>query len=259
MRGGQSVRFARGWYEVGLGPYRPDRVCDDDTYGQLPRLPEHLFTGDFQWLTAEAAGPEAFYMEPNPVTSHDLDTLNLRLARDGLVLPAAFATFMSNDVLQGSVPSFSADEWAVSRRPVASPIEEHARLLQFMNNQQGYGWWYLYLGSDGSSPVIGSDELLEPTDDDGPDDRFVAIFMERMTWLAPSFEEFVYRYWIENVAWFQIHEQKRPWQDLSPSVRTYLDHYRTPQRGTLDVWPTPIPPEAIREMPVDDPAQGRLW
>ncbi|MGK5737859.1 hypothetical protein [Micromonospora sp. URMC 103] len=125
----------------------------------------------------------------------------------GLALPAAFALFMANSRLQSSVPSCTASEWEISPQPVASPIEDHAFMLRFMKDQQGCGYWYLYLGSDGFSRVVGSASRYEPAGDDEPLKMAPASFLADVQWTAPGFGHFVYRYWIENVAWFELVSQ----------------------------------------------------
>jgi hypothetical protein len=120
---------------------------------------------------------------------------------------------------------------------VASPIEDHAFFVRLMKDQQGCGYWYLYLGSDGSSPVVASASSYEPADDDEAPRIASASFLADVQWLAPSFEHFVYRYWIENVAWFELVVRVRDLPDLSPVVRRYLDHLRVPAAPPLDCWP----------------------
>ncbi|WP_433536680.1 hypothetical protein ACQPZK_02200 [Micromonospora sp. CA-249363] len=198
------VRFSRSWEATGQGPYGLGEVYDDEAYGKLPPLPERLFTGTFDWLTPEAAGPGPYYMAPNPVRVDGPDAFNRRLARHGLALPAAFALFMASSCLQKSVPSSTAGEWEISPRLVASPIGDHAFFVRFMKDQQGCGYWYLYLGLDGSSPVVASASSYEPADDDEAPRIASASFLADVQRLAPSFEHFVYRYWIENVAWFDL-------------------------------------------------------
>jgi hypothetical protein len=248
------VRFSRAWKATGPGPYGLGEVYDDETYGKLPPLPERLFTGTFEWLTPEAAGPGPYYMAPNPVRVDGLDALNRRLARHGLALPTAFGLFMASSRLQGSVPSCTACEWEISSRLVASPVEDHAFMLQFMKDQQGCGYWYLYLGSDGSSPVVRSASCFEPADDDEPLTVPSASFLADVQWTAPGFEHFLYRYWVENVAWFELVSQKRDLLDLAPIVRRYVDHLREPAVAPLDCRPAPFSAEHG-----DDRGQGHFW
>jgi hypothetical protein len=42
---------------------------------------------------------------------------------------------------------------------------------------------------------------------------------------ATCFEQFIYRFWVENLAWFEVVDQDRGWDDLPPAVRDYLAHY----------------------------------
>ncbi|MET8083985.1 hypothetical protein [Micromonospora sp. NPDC005237] len=248
------MSFSRAWEATAPGPYGLGEVYDDVTYGKLPPLPERLFTGTFDWLTPKAAGTGSYYMAPNPVRVDGLDAFNRRLARHGLALPAAFVVFMASSRLQSSVPSCLACEWEISPRLVASPIEDHAFMVRFMNDQQGCGYWYLYLGSDGSSPVVCSASSYEPADGDEPLKMDPASFLADVQWTAPGFEHFVYRYWVENVAWFELVSQKRDLLDLSPVVRRYVDHLRVPAAAPLDCWPTPFPGERG-----GDHGQGQLW
>lgn len=218
-----SVRFAAGWPGIELGPYRPAGIYRDDAYSSLPPLPEHCFDGMLGWLPAKEAGPDAHYVVPNPVLVAGLQSLDRRLFREGLALPTAFVTFMSSDVLQSAVPDVCF--CSTTPRLVRSPIEEHAYLVSFLCESQGCYYWYLYLGSDGGSFVIGSPSLYEPPGDDDVEDIAPSAFLHETILVAAGFEQFIYRFWIENVAWYQVVYDGRGWDDLSPAARGYLDHY----------------------------------
>jgi hypothetical protein len=188
---GPVLRFRRYWWAALDHEFTPHGFCDDETYDRLPRLPEHLFTGDFGWLTVRAAGTAASYMEPNPVPAATMRFFNRRLSRSGVPLPASFVTFMSSAELQRRVPSSTGDDWELSN-PAPSPVEQYGSLLQFMHNLDCW-YFYLYLAEDGSCPVLGSAELFTPETDDDEDRYFTpAEFMETAFWLAPDFEQFVY-------------------------------------------------------------------
>jgi hypothetical protein len=218
-----ALRFRRGWQSV-----IDDRSYADDTFGRLPVLPEERFVGDFAWLVEGAAGPDASYMTPNPSPGP--------LRRD-LGFPGPFATFMASRKLQGRVPSCTGNAWELGERVVASPVEEHGLLIEFMHDQQGCWFWYLYLGPDGSCPVLGSAEQFDGGYDWTPDE-----FVESVSWEAPHFEHFLYRYWIENVAWWG-----------GPAAHDYLAERNNPARVPLDVWPAPL------RWSGDSPDQLTLW
>ena len=46
--------------------------------------------------------------------------------------------------------------------------------------------------------------------------------------MAPSFEAFLYRFWVENLAWFQLNEGDGEMAELTPAVRAYLSGYPKP-------------------------------
>jgi len=223
-------------------------TCDDDTYGLLPPLPDHLFNDSFAWLMPRALGPDAKYMAATPMSTAGHDRLDRKLGRDGLVLPKSFVTFTSSDVLLHSIPD-TGRCWNMSLRPVPSPVEHHAYLLQFLSDSQGCGYWYLYLGSDGTSCVVLS---LADDDSDGLGDVSPTGFLHDTVWVAPDFEHFVYRFWIESVAFYQLKLSNTPWDELLPAVRDYLGHYARSGGAPLDVWPAPFPATT-------SPGQLALW
>ncbi|WP_133871919.1 hypothetical protein [Paractinoplanes brasiliensis] len=238
----QVVRLQRHWSTVLEHGFTADGTCNDETYGRLPPLPEHLFTGDFDWLTAGAAGPDAPYMQPYAVPKPAMYELDDRLARYGLYLPASFVTFMTSTTLPQRIPS-PFDAWQMSG-PALSPVEEHGRLLRFMSDAQGANWEsYLYLAADGTCPVLGSTGLPTPEIDEEPEGHppcTPAEFAEDIYWLAPDFEQFLYRYWVENVIWSHLVDQERPAAELPPLARNYFALLQDVDRPPLDVWPAPL-------------------
>jgi hypothetical protein len=247
------VRFKRNWWAALDYEFTPYGYCDDETYDRLPPLPEHLFTGDFAWLTAQAAGADAYYMEPGPMTRPALHLADRQLARAGLALPTSFVTFMSSAELRRRVPSGTRNGWELSNL-APSPAQDQGFLLRFMHDQQGCWFFYLYLAPDGSSPVLGSIDLFTP-EQDGDDDRTLtaAEFMKSATWMAPDFEQFLYRYWVDNVVWHHAVNQNRPVSDLPLLAQQYVKLLHTPDRPPLDVWPPPL------QWSNDSPDQLKLW
>ena len=249
------VRFKRQWWAALDYEFTPGGFCDDETYDRLPPLPVHMFTGDFGWLTARAAGADAYYMEPGPVPKHALYLVDRRLARSGLAFPASFVTFMSSAELQRRVPSGTCNGWEMSGL-APSPVEEHGFLLRFMHDQQGCWFYYLYLAGDGSCPVLGSAELFTPEEEEDREEALAfspTDFMESATWMAPDFEQFIYRYWVENVVWYHVVDQKRPVSDLPLLAQEYVKLLQTPDRPPLDAWPAPL------HWSSDNPDQLKLW
>ncbi|SNS95928.1 hypothetical protein [Actinoplanes regularis] len=247
------LRFERYWWAALDHEFTASGFCDDESYDRLPPLPEHMFSGNFGWLVGGAAGADACYMEPGPISRPALYAVERRLARSGLALPTSFITFMTSAELQRSIPSCTSNGWRIS--PLTpSPVEEHGFLLRFMHDQQGCAFFYLYLAADGSCPVLGSIDLFTPEDE--KDDNLELApqdFAASATWMAPDFEQFIYRYWVENVIWHHVVNQERPMADLPLPAQEYVQLLRTPDRPALDVWPTPL------QWSSDNPDQLKLW
>ncbi|GAA2062294.1 hypothetical protein [Polymorphospora rubra] len=215
------MKLARGWFGTDLGPYR----CDDGTYDHvpaesLPPLPEPLFDGRFAWL-AGARDPRVAYMRPIDARADK--------ALLGAGLPDPFVEFMGRPELSGAVPSCTACWWQWPARPVPSPVGAGARLLRFLNDQQDCLFWYLYLEPDGGHRVLAGGINYDTWAEDGIDETDAAGDLVEV---APDFERFVYRFWVENLAWFEVVGQERDWDDLSPPVQDYLAHYRAAAVGS---------------------------
>ena len=205
-----AVRLQTGWFGTDLGEYRP---CDG-TYElypaeSLPPLPADGFGTGFGWLrSADAVNGEC--MQPAKLPPH--------LAAP---LPPAFEQFMQSPELQSAVPSCTACYWDVSGKVVPGPFDDGATLLRFLNDQQSCVHWYLYLEPDGSHRVVAGGGYY---DDPYPAAR--ADMRQDLIVVAPDFERFVYRFWVENVAWYEAVEEEREWDALSGPVVDYLTHYR---------------------------------
>lgn len=61
-------------------------------------------------------------------------------------------------------------------------------LIRFLNDQQGVVFWYLDL----AGPVLATNRYVDT--DTNPAETNVYL-------VADSFEEFLYRYWLENLLW----------------------------------------------------------
>src|SRR5204862_5037377 len=94
------------------------------------------------------------------------------------------------------------------------------RLLRFLNDQQCCLPWYLHLLPDGRHTVV----CAWPEFDDGADGSSLeAIATPRDPVIcAPSFEDFVYRFLLENTLWFAVEEGRT----LSDEERAYIDSAR---------------------------------
>jgi len=204
--------FKSAWWSFDLGAFRP---CDG-TYQcyateTLPPLGEQRFTGEFTWLRpargrARPGKPAAFVAAAT---------------KRGVALPAAFIRFMTDPALQDAVPSCTGCEWDPSSAPVPCRVVPGAFTFRFLRDQHNCLFWYLHLLPDGDVQV-----LCSPIPFDDPALAISpATVLADTWWVAPDFEAFVHRFWLENQIWDQLNTRA---PNLTPDQRAYLDHYSAP-------------------------------
>ena len=217
--------FEKGWWGIELPGARP---CDG-TYcffdaASLPHLDESLFRGEFQWLAnpPKWVTVNSAYRAPDE-DDEELDmvevlaVLRAEAEQANLALPPEFIRFMGNADLQKAIPSCTACEFELGEL-IPSVVEEGAYTLLFLRDQQSVLLWYLYLTSDGKSSVICSPIPFDDPEMDEP----VHVIKAHTLEVAPSFEAFLYRFWIENRIWF-VREENRT--TLPFVLKAYVDHY----------------------------------
>lgn len=200
--------FLWGWYGIGLKDHRPGQ----GTYGcyayeSLPPVPVPM-NGDFEWLRP---APEADRVIGN-ADSMEADLTQL-LADNPPGLPAEFARFFRTPALWRKVRSCTDCYFQID--PVATPIPGGlGRLVRFLCDSQGCIYWSLHLSECGTKHTVvatyhfsGSGGKPHPRD---------------ITVCAESFEEFIFRFWIENELWYALHHE----QPMPTFGKEYLAHYR---------------------------------
>lgn len=225
-----TVEFQATWCATDLGDYRPcTSTYERYPYSCVPILDESRFTGAFDWIQASGA------IDPAMVAK--MEDLNRQLAAVRLALPHDFVTFQTRTELSGVLDAVSVTGcWSsLSEHPIPSPVEPGAFLIGFLNDQQDCVTWYLYLRPSGETFVAHAYGLEYALDDDTPANLHPGMFpanldpedydeYARIYWCAPSFEQFAYRFWIENRLWLALHHA--PKEPLAPELEDYLAHYR---------------------------------
>jgi len=220
------VTLDTGWIFTDIPPYRGGEgmfnfYSDED----LPPLPTHLFAKGYEWLpTLETdetnEGDEGDVEERDYMTPIDAEA-----ALERLDVPESFRAFMSRRELLASIPSNTACWWTLSPEPIPSPLGDGATMVNFLNDQQYCVLWYLYLWPDGRHGVVAGGLDYGETGETGETvDPETA--QQDLVLVAPDFEQFIYRFWVENLAWFEAVDEEREWDELSPPVRDYLAFYR---------------------------------
>jgi hypothetical protein len=225
--------FQYGWWSFDLGKYRP---CDGTycffEYDSLPPIPEAQFTGKLDWLgpleqdidtvmqayrnaagTAQGVKPG---LQKIVTSAHAL----------GLTLPEAYVRLMSSLDLQDRIPSCTACEFRVAKEIVPCPASQNGYIIPFLNDQQDVLLWYLYLTPKGEECVLVSPYALEEIKLAGMDaeraEKWRQAILNNTRVCAPSLEAFVYRFWLENVLWFNANEGEG---SLTEDQQRYLAHY----------------------------------
>jgi hypothetical protein len=225
----QSLPFAYGWWSFDLGQYRP---CDGTycyyPYDSLPPIPEAQFTGSLQWLEqADGADEPEMHLSPeDEALPARLSALTASAQQLGLTLPEAFLRLMASPALRDRIPSCTACYFDLSKKIVPCPGSEAGYIIRFLNDQQDVLSWYLYLTTQGEHCVLVSpyelDKAAEEEEESKPltEQQRRSIIANTLI-CAPSFEGFVYRFWLENVLWFKLNEDGG---SLSEAQQQYLAH-----------------------------------
>ncbi|MFG2298384.1 hypothetical protein [Streptomyces sp. NPDC048603] len=219
-----SVDFPSGWCATDLGPYRPCEFTYEVYPPEcMPPVDPARLDGRFGWC----GGPGE---QPSEHTGH-LESLGAELTALGLHLPEDFRTGYGSNRLARMCDQVSVTAcWSDLSGPLESPVEEGARLVRFLRDQQDCVIWYLYLRPSGESFVVCSHLDLEwGYRELAQEDRaeFRAAAAESLVRCATSFEEFAYRFVVENELWTYLNGTGGE-DALAPHLREYLDHYSAP-------------------------------
>ncbi|MFE6055241.1 hypothetical protein ACFQ6N_31210 [Kitasatospora sp. NPDC056446] len=208
--------FQSLWCATDLGPHRP---CGGtyEWYGPevLPPLDPARFDGGFGWLGG--TGPVV------PELAGQLDAVAAELARAGIVLPADFTAFQTGTGSHRALDAVSSTGcWTNVSSPVPSPAEPGAFLVRFLRDQQDCVHWYLYLRPTGEAFVVASPvDLVDVPEWDEP--VAPADWLRAIARCASSFEEFAYRFWVENRLWSVLHGYGE--EAMDDELAGYLAHY----------------------------------
>ncbi|MEU9164162.1 hypothetical protein AB0D29_28330 [Streptomyces sp. NPDC048424] len=217
-----SVPFPTGWCATDLGGFRPcASTYDVYPVESLPPLDAARLDGRFDWLGG-ADGPRSEHGE-------HLAALARELGEAGLALPEGFAAFYGSERLHRAFDEVSVTAcWSHLSGPLRSPMEEGARLVRFLRDQQDCVIWYLYLHPCGEAFVVFSHVELESAGwwaDGEPTEDVRAAVAASLMRCADTFEEFAYRFVVENELWMRENSTGVADGPLAPRLQEYADHY----------------------------------
>lgn len=205
MVNSKKLPFPSGWYTAGHGAlWDCDRTYCFVSYEALPPLDMRLFEGKFQWLFDSEDTLQKASITPDDPDKllANLNHLTILAGEHGLELPDPFRIFLASPDLQRRVPSCTSCYLDLSDRIMKSPDEDGGFLIRFLNDSQTVLVWYLHLNRRGEHCIlVASREFLEEADGPTLDDIIVP---REFFYCAPTFEAFMFRFWIENRIWFGL-------------------------------------------------------
>lgn len=216
----------RSWPFSELPGYR--EPSESATYSgfSYEALPPVTVDEQFAWLQNEPVQQEDSLRDADGTVAENLQKIK---AAAGFTLPPAFVTFLRSPDLQARVRSCTACYLELPTSIVPTVGVEEGHLIHFLSDQQWCLHWSLYLSATGEQCVICSEEAygFEADDQDSPDNpskeqtQAIDLIKEGVAFCAPSFSEFLYRFWIENEIWCSLNEGA----PLTPVQQSYVDHY----------------------------------
>jgi hypothetical protein len=220
--------FKSAWWSFDLGKYRP---CDGTycyyPYESIPPIRE--LNGTLDWLgPLDPQTDREMEIHRNaPEARGALAEIEAEAAKLSLTLPESFVRLMGSPELQDRIPSCTACTFGLPRRILPCIGSDRGYIIRFLNDQQDVLIWYLFLTPGGEQRVIVTpyefDEGEDENPNDLPEDQRSAVIANTAV-CAPSFEAFVYRWWLENAIWFKLNSSDGE-SKLTDEERRYLAHY----------------------------------
>ncbi|NJL13369.1 MAG: hypothetical protein HC913_10450 [Microscillaceae bacterium] len=234
--------FQKIWYGVDLPDIRPiDATYGGEPFAQLPPVdPLHL-DGSFRYLSKQVVqeidekvpeyvdktfkpSGQADIFAPKPKWQKKLAAIQQSLP-EHLILPEAMVRFMSAPEAQNLIPSCTACYFDLPDEALPFRfLGEDGYLFYFYRDQQDCLFWFYYVRNTGESCILvsplplGVEDLGEILKDE--------LVHREVFYTAASFEEFIYRTWIENIIWFDIEEGETTDEQTKALCEAYLQHYQ---------------------------------
>ncbi len=220
-----SSGIRTGWWSFELPRYRPHPTPSTYSlfaYEDLPPIWEKLDDG-FQWLKSQPAKvrslTEGCYSDGS---KPDLTKLSAIVRRCSVNIPASFTTFIQSPDLHERIRSCTDCYLDVADHAVKTKGTTDGYLIHFLSDSQWCVHWYIHLDSSGQECVITSLNAYGFEFEDSLASYDIDLVQEDVWFSAPSFSEFIYRFWLENEIWYALASDKRPLMALE---QMYVDHY----------------------------------
>lgn len=189
--------FSEGWITVGMGePWDLFGTYGRIPFKLLPPVDTSLFDNEFEWLPELDEKWEKFGMIGD--LGNTFQSLLDSAENTGIDLPKSFLVFFESPYHQNCMISATDCYFELSDKIVEIPGGQSGYLIRFMNDSQSVMQWYLYIDEENKHRVVASSWML---DSEYPIGKSLESKLEDVIVCANSFEEFIYRFWIENRIW----------------------------------------------------------
>lgn len=244
-----SIPFAWAWWASDLGDVRPcDATYCDYLYEELPPLPPLdgalSWLGEPGWLESPDDSPDQREARQrlSAKARDQVRDLATQAERLGVRLPSAFMRLMAAPELHTRIPEYTGCWFNLYDAQLdPCPGSQDGFVVRFLNDQQDCILWYLYLTRQGTEAVLAVGdpypnapspylERLARPDEDGPlTEKQRQAVLANISTCAPSFEAFVYRWWLESTIAMKLNGfDGKP---LTEEERLYLAHYQQGRRA----------------------------
>jgi hypothetical protein len=216
----------RVWEGIALpGVFEPDRT----TYSPIPldamSPTGQAFDSTLSWLLETQTHDRSLQRGPDDPAERDADAAGLQAIAPSLSLPPAFRKFIEDPEPRRHIRSATACYLDLAHFTVV--VSDGGVLIHFLSDQQWVLHWLLYVNPDGSQAVVVSPDPLGF--DDGEDElgRLLDVndAPDLMTVCSETFEEFLYRFWIENELFHRLAVDKELADTLPTPLRAYAAGY----------------------------------
>ena len=193
-----NYKFPKGWTGMGFGkPWDAFGTYGLIPFNLLPVVDAHKFRGEFQWL------PETYQTRWDSFSMNEDRGINLKAIYNqaeklGIKLPYDFTEFMETPGIHSNLISVTDCRFELGANIVKTPGKNPQYFIRFMEDGQSVMHWYLHIDNNGKSYVACCNYDLES---EFPKSTSFEKKLERVVICAPSFEEFLYRFWIETRIW----------------------------------------------------------
>lgn len=238
-----------GWLHVALPMIRecPEyHTYDFFSYEDLPPIKRQL-DDNFEWLKQEPAftdGADGLLAKGcyGDGSKPDLGKLQNIIRHASVKLPDSFTLFLQSQELHRRIRSCTDCYLDVADRSIPTTGRIKGQLVHFLSDSQWCLHWYLHVDQTGNQFVIVSHDAYGFDYVDADEEIFpslakiaIDLELEEQVWFcAPSFNDFIYRFWLENEIWFKLIWEKQPMDSLNWECQEYIQHYLQQQVTSND-------------------------